>query len=475
MKKQTILLVIILVLSLILAACGAQPQQEAAPTEAPQKEAAQEQAAEPTEAPKEEATSEQAAEPTEAPTAEEAPAPVTLSLLGAQNQNDALMIEALTEAYTALHPNVTFDIEVAAAGGTEVDNLVKTRLATGEMNDIFYYNSGSLLQALHPSETLVDLSQEPFMANIADSFKPTVSQNGGIFGVPVGFAAAGGILYNKKVYEQLGLNVPKTWDEFAANNEAIKAAGTPPVLQTYGDTWTAQLFVLADNYNVAQAYPNFAEDYTNNKAKYAELPEAMAGFTHLQEGFEKDWYQPDFATTRFEQGLEMLANGEVAQYPMLTQVMPTVAENWPDKVNDIGFFALPGPDADKNGATIWMPLAFYMPKTSQHIDVAKDFFAFVASTAGTDAITAKVTPAGPYLIKGATLPDDVLPFVNDLNGYIDSGNAYPALEFLSPIKGPNLEQICVAVGTGQMTPAEAAANYDEDVKKQAQQLGIPGW
>ena len=459
MKKDQIFsraLSILCLLALVLAACTPAATQTAAPavTES-------------------EATEPEATEPaaTEAAAAE----PVTVSLLGAQNQNDAIMIEALTDAYTAMHPNVTFEIEVAAGGGTEVDNLVKTRLATGEMNDIFYYNSGSLLQALHPSDTLVDLSQEPFIANIAEAFLPTVSQNGGIFGVPVGYAAAGGVLYNKKVYEQLGLSVPKTWEEFAANNEKIKEAGIPPVLQTYGDTWTAQLFVLADNYNVAQAHPNFAEDYTNNKAKYAELPKAMAGFAHLQEGFEKGWYQPDFTTTRFEQGLEMLANGEVAQYPMLTQVMPTIATNWPDKVNDIGFFALPGTDASKNGATVWMPLAFYIPKTTENVDVAKDFLAFVASTEGADAITAKATPAGPYLIKGATLPDDVPSFVNDLNAYIDSGNAYPALEFLSPIKGPNLEQICVAVGTGQMTPEEGAANYDEDVKKQAQQLGIPGW
>jgi raffinose/stachyose/melibiose transport system substrate-binding protein len=235
------------------------------------------------------------------------------------------------------------------------------------------------------------------------------------------------------------------------------------------------LFVLADNYNVVQAHPNFAEDYTNNQAKYAELPEAMAGFKHLQEGFEKGWYQADYATARFEAGLEMLANGEVAQYPMLTQVMPTIAANWPDQVNDIGFFALPGTDASSNGATLWMPLAFYAPTTAEHIDVIKDFFAFVASTDGTDAISAAVTPAGPYLIEGSTLPDEVLPFVNDLNGYIESGNAYPALEFLSPIKGPNLEHLCVAAGTGQTTAEEAAANYDEDVKKQAQQLGIPGW
>jgi hypothetical protein len=125
--------------------------------------------------------------------------------------------------------------------------------------------------------------------------------------------------------------------------------------------------------------------------------------------------------------LKMLANGEATQYPMLTQVMNTVATNHPDQVNDIGFFALPGKDASKNGATVWMPLAFFIPKTSKHIDVAKDFFAFVASTAGTDAITAKVTPADPYLIKGAKLPENVLPFVNDLNGYIDSGNTYPAV------------------------------------------------
>ncbi len=409
---------------------------------------------------------------TSAPVAEAAP--VTLSLLGSQNQNDEVMIEALTNAYTALHPNVKFDIEIGMAG-TEGDNLVKTRLATGEMNDIFYYNSGSLLQALHPTDTLVDLTNQPYMANIVDSFLPTVSQNGQVFGVPVGFASAGGMLYNKKVFEQVGISVPTSWAEFEANNEKLLAAGIPPVIQTYGDTWTAQLFVLADFYNVAQADPTFAEDYTANKAKYASIPAAVMGFQHLQEGFQKGWYEKDFATTKFDQGLQMLADGVGAQYPMLTQVMPTIETNYPDKVNDIGFFAQPGPDATKNGATVWMPLAFYVPKTSKHVAEAEDFLSFVASTAGTDAITAKVKPAGPYLIKGATLPDDVFPFVKDLNGYINSGNSYPALEFLSPIKGPNLEQICVSVGTGQMTPEEAAKAYDQDVTKQAQQLGLSGW
>jgi raffinose/stachyose/melibiose transport system substrate-binding protein len=171
----------------------------------------------------------------------------------------------------------------------------------------------------------------------------------------------------------------------------------------------------------------------------------------------------------------LIANGKVAHWAMGTFVMPAIASNYPDKVNDLGYFGMPGADASKAGTTLWMPLAFYAPKTTEHADAVKDFFAFVASTDGVDAINAKVLPSGPYLIKGSSLPDDVAPFVNDLNAYIESGKAYPALEFLSPIKGPNLEQICVSAGTGQMTTAEAAAAYDEDVKKQAQQLGLPGW
>ena len=400
---------------------------------------------------------------------------VVISLLTGQNENDQILIDALAKAYTAKHPNVTFNMEVPAGQSTDIENLIRTRLATGSMNDIFYFNSGSLLQTLNPAQTLVDLSNEAFINNITESFLPTVSDSKGVYGVPIGYAASGGVLYNKRVFAEHGLSVPKTWKEFAANNEKLKAAGVPPVIQTYGDSWTAQLLVLADFYNVAQTNPGFAENYTANKAKFATSPGADEGFRHIQEGLEKGWYQPNFATTTFDQGLEMLAHGTAAQYPMLTQVMPTIANNWPDKVDDIGFFALPGKSAQANGATVWMPLALFIPKTTKNLDIAKDFFAFVASVEGTETLTAAAVPSGPYLVKGSSLPSDVRPFVKDLQGYINAGNSYPALEFLSPIKGPNLPNYCVAVGTGQMTAEEAAAAYDQDVAKQAEQLGLPGW
>ena len=58
---------------------------------------------------------------------------------------------------------------------------------------------------------------------------------------------------------------------------------------------------------------------------------------------------------------------------------------------------------------------------------------------------------------------------------MDEDRATPALEFLSPVKGPALEQITVEVGSGLRSAEDGAKLYDEDVKKQAQQLGLEGW
>lgn len=411
-----------------------------------------------------------------APTVITAQDAVTLKTLWPEGSDVKLQVDALTAAYQKAHPNVTFEIEYRP-GGADGDNIVKTRLATGEMADVFQYNSGSLLQALNPTQTLVDLTGQPFMKNVVESFLPTVSQGDKVFGVPFGTALGGGILYNKAIFEKLGLKVPTTWDEFAANNDVIAKAGIPPVLATFGDTWTSQLFVLADYYNVEQANPGFAESYTNNKAKYADIPAALAGFEHQEQAFKSGWFQKDFATTKYEQGLGLLAKGEVAQYPMLSFAIQNIAANNPDALDNIGFFAQPGTSADHNGATIWMPGGLYVPQTTDGAkrESALDFLGFIASTEAVDIMNSVVPPGGPFLIVGAKLPDNVPPAVQEVAAYIDSGNSYPALEFVSPIKGPNLEQLLVAVGTGQMTAKEAAANYDLDVQRQAQQLGIPGW
>ncbi len=72
-------------------------------------------------------------------------ADVTLTMLADTNPETIAFLDVLTKAYAEKRPDISFDIE-NRAGGAEGDNMIKTRLATGEMADIFQYNSGSLFK-----------------------------------------------------------------------------------------------------------------------------------------------------------------------------------------------------------------------------------------------------------------------------------------------------------------------------------------
>ncbi|MBD0383827.1 ABC transporter substrate-binding protein [Paenibacillus sedimenti] len=399
---------------------------------------------------------------------------VTITLLVDNTQDSVNVAKGLVDAFEKKYPNIHVETETRPGGG-EGDNIVKTRLATGDMTDVFFYNSGSLMQALNPEQNLLEVTNEPFMANVIDSFKNAVSYKGKLYAGPVGTTMAGGWFYNKKVYADLGLSVPKTWAELMANNEKIKAAGITPVIGTYKDDWTSQLVVLADYYNVQAANPKFADDYTANKAKYATDPAALRSFEKLEEIAKKGYMNKDYLATTYDAGLKMLAEGKGAHYPMLSFAIPAIEQNFPDKISHIGFFAQPGDDAGTNGLTVWTPNGAYIYKATKHAEQAKKFVEFVASVEGAAAQAQASKPPGPYAVKGAKLPDNVPQVVKDLAPYFESNKTAPALEFLSPIKGPSLPQITTEVGAGIKSGKQGAEVYDKDVEKQAKQLGIPGW
>ncbi|WP_163505293.1 ABC transporter substrate-binding protein [Fodinicola acaciae] len=377
-------------------------------------------------------------------------------------------------AFQKANPTIKVKVDTRP-GGTEGDNLIKTRLSTGTMDDVFLYNSGSLFQALHPDSQLQPLTDEPWVKDISPDFKKTVSTPKGVYGAPWGTTFDGGIMYNKKVYAKLGLSVPTSWAQFISNSQKIKAAGITPVLQSFGDTWTSQLFVLADFANVSAKDPNWATDYTNNKAKYVNPP-ALAGFTHTEQIFKLGLMNKDFASLTNVNALKLLATGAAAQYPMITVAIGNVVQSNPAQVNDIGYFAMPT-DSGEPHATIWEPGGAYIPKstTGDKLVSAKKLVAFLNSPAGCEIQNKAQVPSGPYAISSCKLPANTPALVADELTYQNVKKTGLALEFVSPIKGPNLEKILIQVGSGITSGAAGAALYDNDVKAQAQQLGLKGW
>ncbi|WP_349899759.1 ABC transporter substrate-binding protein [Parafrigoribacterium soli] len=403
--------------------------------------------------------------------------PVTLTWYsGAGVDANTNTMKALAAAFHEKNPDITIKVDASGPSGSpDIDNVIKTKLATGSMPDIFWYNSGSLLSALNPDQTMLNIKGEDFVKNLDPTFVKAVSSSSGVFGVPVQTAGGGGIYYNIPIYKELGLQVPKTWAEFMSNAKKIKEAGHVPVEQTYGDAWTSQILTLADYYNVQTSNPDFASKWTKGKAKFATDPAALKSFTKLQDLKDAGYLNPDFASAKFDDGLKAIATGTAANYPMLGFAQSTIVANYPDNANDVGFFGVPGDDASEAGTTVWEGSALYAPKSTKYPAEVKKFMAFVASKQGCDAITKAIGVTGIYSVKDCTLPASAPKIVQDMLPYFKSGKVAPALEFLSAVKGPNLASITVQVGSGISTGKEGAAAYDADSAKQAQQLGLPGW
>ncbi|MFI1337828.1 ABC transporter substrate-binding protein [Streptomyces sp. NPDC020845] len=401
----------------------------------------------------------------------------TISFLTGNDVTSTTLGKDLIAAFEKQNPSIKVKLDTQP-GGQTADNLVKTKLATGEMDDVFYYNSGSLMQALNPDNFLVDLSDQSWAGNLTKDFKASVSTDKGLYGAPLGTSLAGGVMYNRNVYKKLGLTVPTSWREFIANSKKIKSAdpSVAPVLQSYGDTWTSQTMILGDYANIQAQHAGWAAEYTAGRAKYADPP-ALASFQHLAELNDDGLLNKDFASMTNAAALKAVATGTGAQYPMLSSLVATILQNQPHAVDNVGFFALPADDAADTTLTVWQPSAVYIPRTTTgaKLEAAKKFVAFINSPSGCAIQNRDFTPSGPYTISNCKLPNKGPSLLDDVQKYFDEHKTASALEFQSPVKGPNLENIAVQVGSGLTSASKGASLYDQDVKKQAQQLGLKGW
>lgn len=357
------------------------------------------------------------------------------------------------------------------SGGEDGDNIVKTRLASGDMANLLVYRSGSLLKTLNPSEYFVDLSTQPLANRLDETYKQSVSVDGKLYGIPTGSTGVGGVLYNKKIYEKYKLEIPHTWKDFLANCSKLKAVGVTAVLGTFGTNWTAQVPFLGDQYNIAAVEPKFATDFEAGKVKYATDENGLKSFQKIAD--LTPYYNSDYLATTYDSGCEMMEDDKAANWFILSSALGNIYSLYKDDVNKFGFFGIPGDNPEDHGITVWEPSSLYANKNSDKIKDIIRFFDFYISDEGLDTSASVNLPQGPYCIKGYELPDSCYDAVKQMQAdYFDKGKTSLALEFQTAVKGPNCPSICQELGSGQTTAKEAAAKYDQDCEKQAKQLGL---
>ncbi len=387
--------------------------------------------------------------------------------------NDAT--QAVVDAFEE-DTGITVEVEVLPSGSGGGNNIMKTRLATGAGPDIMTWMSGAMMSFMSPETNFESLNEQPFLEKIDDTFIAASSIGGNALAVPLEPTQFGVWFYNKVVHDKLGLEIPKTWDELIANCEFIKEnSDKTPVAAPYKDNWTTQLVVLSDYYNVKHYVPDLATQFSNNEIKLADIPEYVRSYEKLQELYTKELIPEDSLSTTYEVAIRNLCEGDAVYFPMGSWVLDAIASNYPEYASDIGCFVQPSDDADVNGITLWLPWGLFVTTQSKNKPEAMAFLDYYVSDKGIDVYTSTILPNGPLMIKGAQVPDDVLPAVKDAMAYIERGTSTPSLEFECPIKPASFESITQEVAVELKTPLEGAKKVDMENAKFAKSQNLPNW
>jgi multiple sugar transport system substrate-binding protein len=134
-------------------------------------------------------------------------------------------VEEIAAAFEEKYPSVTVDVVNAGTGNDQyikLQNAIKAGSGAPDIAQIEYY----ALPQFALSEALVDLSDfgfDSFEDQYTASTWGSVNLDGGVYALPQDSGPMA-MFYNKAVFDQYGLTVPTTWDEYIATAEALHAA-----------------------------------------------------------------------------------------------------------------------------------------------------------------------------------------------------------------------------------------------------------
>lgn len=284
-----------------------------------------------------------------APAEELQPEPVTLEFyhwFGADIGD--LLINEINDKFHAENPNITIDFETAETDTYE--QVIATRLSAGDAPDIFGVFPGTKFHPTAEAGYLMDLSDEIWVANLFEGAKFVSTYEGKVMTMPVD-ANVIGVIYNKQIFTDLGLEIPTDWESFLDTCEIIKGAGIAPVALGMQDAWVTQLvpYAMAPSAIYRDNLDFDAELYAGESTFVgSEWEQMMADYVDLR---TLGYVNQDEMGTGYDLANDLMANGDAAMLVQGNWAVATLREKAPDV--EWGMFPLPY-DA---GGDVWVSSA----------------------------------------------------------------------------------------------------------------------
>jgi raffinose/stachyose/melibiose transport system substrate-binding protein len=298
----------------------------------------------------------------------------TLTIESWRNDDLAIWQEKLIPAFEAKNPGIK--VVFAPSAPTEYNAALNAKLDAGSAGDLITCRPFDASLELYNKKHLADLTGLPGMENFSDVAKSAWTTDDGkaTFCVPMA-SVIHGFIYNKDAFDQLGLSVPTTEEEFFAVLEKIKADGNYiPMAMGTKDLWEA----------ATMGYQNIGPNYWKGEEGRLALLKGEQKLTDEPwvEPFRvlakwKDYLGDGFEAQTYPDSQNLFTLGRAAIYP---------AGSWEisgfNTQAEFKMGAFP-PPVKKAGDTCYISdhndIGIGLNAKSKNADAAKTFLTWVAS------------------------------------------------------------------------------------------------
>lgn len=295
--------------------------------------------------------------------------PVTLTMLF----HDNILYEYLTEThdineyYQEVAPHVTIEIEKAKDSG-QMEETIMIRYSANEMPDIMLikpYMLADLQDALAPLN-----DTEAFSKNL---FAEAYAVDGKVVGMPE-TAFYEFVYYRKSIFNELGIEVPTTWDQFVDAAVSIKDnSDYIPIALGAKDAWPDYPFNefmpcleagQGDYWNVMAA-----ED-----APFTPGTPFYESYAKIQKLYDSEVFGADPLGLGFDQAKGLFVAKEAAMMAAGQWYLTDYKDNGGD-IDDLGLFLLPvrSEETDTFYTTVMADGFYATPENGENLDEVKAF------------------------------------------------------------------------------------------------------
>lgn len=275
-------------------------------------------------------------------------------------------------------------VELSSINANDLRDAIRTYVSSTNPPDIIYWFAGERTCFFGENGLLQDVNdlwEENGWEEVYPEGMQRLSKcaDGNYYFVPDSYYWWG-VFYNQTVFDDAGIEVPETWDEYLQVCRDLRAAGYAPMALGSKDVWPAS--GVFDILNMRANGPQFHLDLLSGRESY-ESEEVAKTFAYWAEAIEAGCFMDDATAYDLNDSVGLMARNEAAMSVIGTFIMDIVPE---EKREDIGFFRFPvidtslplGEDAPTDG--------YIIPATAKNPEAAKAFAAVLGSKEGQEII-----------------------------------------------------------------------------------------